>query len=266
MSSWESRWVPMVEEPRIVTELWQKCRGFYSNGYGAPVPEVLTVPVAYHAVVLRHSLRGPRGEVRGVLPATEEHRPCPPYLCQVGHMTADPPILVSGRAQSRRVGHVVGPAIRGRRDVATRSTFVISFPPREDLLEAPNLDLAEGPILGINPGDLAERLISGTNLRDLAKELISGINPRGLAKKVISGTNPGDFAEELISGTNPGYFIEELISGTNPRDLAEKVTSSTNLGDLAEEPISGTNAGDFAEGSISGTNLGDLAEGLLVSC
>ncbi|RZS01169.1 hypothetical protein BHM03_00030983 [Ensete ventricosum] len=50
----------------------------------------------------------------------------PPYLCQVGRMTADPPMLVSGRAQSRRVGHVVGPAVRGRRDVAARSTFAIS--------------------------------------------------------------------------------------------------------------------------------------------
>ncbi|RZS22343.1 hypothetical protein BHM03_00055097, partial [Ensete ventricosum] len=36
------------------------CMGFYSNGYGAPVPEVLTAPVAYHAVVLRRSLDGPR--------------------------------------------------------------------------------------------------------------------------------------------------------------------------------------------------------------
>ncbi|RZR76343.1 hypothetical protein BHM03_00001052 [Ensete ventricosum] len=70
---------------------------FYSNGYGAPVPEVLTAPVAYHAVVLRRSFRGPRGEVRDVPPATGEGRSCPPYLCQVGRMTADPPMLVSGR-------------------------------------------------------------------------------------------------------------------------------------------------------------------------
>ncbi|RWW34304.1 hypothetical protein GW17_00000940 [Ensete ventricosum] len=64
---------------------------FYSNGYGAPVPEVLTASVAYHAVVLRRSFCGPRG-----------------------------------RAQSHRVGHVVGPAIRERRDVTIRSRFVIS--------------------------------------------------------------------------------------------------------------------------------------------
>ncbi|RWV87866.1 hypothetical protein GW17_00050097 [Ensete ventricosum] len=53
----------------------------------------------------------------------------PTYLCQVDRMTADPPMLVSGRAQSRRVDHVVGPAVRGHRDVAVRSTFVISFSP-----------------------------------------------------------------------------------------------------------------------------------------
>ncbi|RRT63171.1 hypothetical protein B296_00006244 [Ensete ventricosum] len=66
---------------------------FYSNCYRVPVPEILTAPVAYHVVVLRHSFRGPHGQ-----------------------------------AQSHRVGHVVGPDVRGRRDVAARSTFVISFP------------------------------------------------------------------------------------------------------------------------------------------
>ncbi|RZR73876.1 hypothetical protein BHM03_00029162 [Ensete ventricosum] len=106
-------------------------RGFYSNGYGAPVPEVLTAPVAYHVVVLRRSFRGSRDEVRGVPPATGEGRSCPPYLCQVGRMTADPPMLASGRAQSRQVGHVVGPDVQGHRDVAnhdagsTASTAVL---------------------------------------------------------------------------------------------------------------------------------------------
>ncbi|RWW03838.1 hypothetical protein GW17_00032972, partial [Ensete ventricosum] len=89
--------------------------------YEASVPEVLTAPVAYHVVILRRSLRGPCGEARGVHPTTGERRSCPPYPCQVGRMTADPPMLVSGRLQSRRVGHVIGPAIRGRGDVAARS-------------------------------------------------------------------------------------------------------------------------------------------------
>ncbi|RWW39376.1 hypothetical protein BHE74_00055304 [Ensete ventricosum] len=88
---------------------------FYSNAY-----------VAYHVVVLRHSFRGPRGEVRGVPPATGEGRSCLPYLCRVDRMTVDPPMLVSGRTQLHQVDHVVGPAIRGHRDVTIRSRFVIS--------------------------------------------------------------------------------------------------------------------------------------------
>ncbi|RWW58655.1 hypothetical protein BHE74_00034447 [Ensete ventricosum] len=104
-------------------------RSFYSNGYGAPVPEVLTAPIAYHAIVLHRSFRGPRGEVRGVPTAIGEGRSCTPYLCQFDRMMADPPMLASGWAQSRRVGHVVGPNVQGHRDVAARSTFVISFPP-----------------------------------------------------------------------------------------------------------------------------------------
>ncbi|RWW37170.1 hypothetical protein BHE74_00057753, partial [Ensete ventricosum] len=47
----------------------QRCRGFYSNSYGEPVPEILTAPVAYHAIVLCRSLRSPYSEVRSVLPA-----------------------------------------------------------------------------------------------------------------------------------------------------------------------------------------------------
>ncbi|RRT33786.1 hypothetical protein B296_00026685 [Ensete ventricosum] len=49
----------------------------------------------------------------------------------VGHMTADPPMLMSGWAQSRRVGHIVGPAVRGCKDMAARPTFVISSPPEK---------------------------------------------------------------------------------------------------------------------------------------
>ncbi|RRT35276.1 hypothetical protein B296_00047108 [Ensete ventricosum] len=113
--------------------------GFYSKGYEVSVHEILTASVAYHVIVLHHSLHGPYGEARDVLPATGERRSCPPYPCQVGRTTADPPMLVSGQLQSRRVNHVVGPAVRGRRDVTARSTFVISSPPREDLLETPNL-------------------------------------------------------------------------------------------------------------------------------
>ncbi|RRT83799.1 hypothetical protein B296_00009683 [Ensete ventricosum] len=50
------------------------CKSFYSNGYRAPVPEVLTTPVGYHAVVLRRNFRDPRGEVCDMPPATGEGR------------------------------------------------------------------------------------------------------------------------------------------------------------------------------------------------
>ncbi|RRT81278.1 hypothetical protein B296_00001052 [Ensete ventricosum] len=131
--------------------------GFYSNGYRAPVPEVLTAHVAYHAVVLRRSLDGPRGEVCGVLPATGERRPCPPYLCQVGRMTTDPPMLMSSRAQSRRVSHVVGPTVRGRRDVAARSTFVISKPMYVEFIRGENIKLREGHLRCLNTKIEVER-------------------------------------------------------------------------------------------------------------
>ncbi|RZR92976.1 hypothetical protein BHM03_00021368 [Ensete ventricosum] len=100
--------------------------GFYSNGYGAPVPEVLTAPVAYHAIVASVVLA-----VRCVacLLPLEKVGLAPPYLGQVGRMTADSPMLVFGWAQSRRVDHVVGPAVRGRRDVAARSTRGREEPP-----------------------------------------------------------------------------------------------------------------------------------------
>ncbi|RWV77397.1 hypothetical protein GW17_00061781 [Ensete ventricosum] len=68
---------------------------------------------------------------------------CRPYLCQVNRTTAGVSTLpVSGRSYDRwhspymhptsfprRVGHVGGPVVRGCKDVATRSTFVISFSP-----------------------------------------------------------------------------------------------------------------------------------------
>ncbi|RWV94339.1 hypothetical protein GW17_00043140 [Ensete ventricosum] len=109
-----------LREGRTAVMTGLKVGGFYSNSYEAPVLEVLTAPVAYHAIVLRRSLHGPCDAVRGVLPATGECRSCPTYLCQVGRTMVDPPILVSGRPQSRRVGHVIGLVVRGRRDVAAR--------------------------------------------------------------------------------------------------------------------------------------------------
>ncbi|RRT58946.1 hypothetical protein B296_00028448 [Ensete ventricosum] len=99
---------------------------FIVKGYETSVPEVLTLPVAYHAVVLRRSLRGPYGEARVVLPAIGERRPCSPYPCQVDRTMVGPPMLVSSRLQSRRVDHIVGPGVRGDGDMTARSKSVVS--------------------------------------------------------------------------------------------------------------------------------------------
>ncbi|RWV81206.1 hypothetical protein GW17_00057399, partial [Ensete ventricosum] len=98
--------------------------GFYSNGYGAPVPEVLIALVAYYVVVLRRSFRDPRGEVRGVPPATGEGRDVD-FLCPVRvaggeqrplrSQTAAPPHgLLYHRRRIRQPGSRFAPASRMR--------------------------------------------------------------------------------------------------------------------------------------------------------
>ncbi|RRT52468.1 hypothetical protein B296_00007211 [Ensete ventricosum] len=47
-----------------------------------------------------------------------------PYLCQIGHMTTYPPMLVSDRAQSCRVNHVIDPTIRRYRNVRSDVDFL----------------------------------------------------------------------------------------------------------------------------------------------
>ncbi|RWV77179.1 hypothetical protein GW17_00062036 [Ensete ventricosum] len=63
-------------------------------------------------------------------------RPCPPYLCKVGRMTADPSMPASGRLPRVKsvtlAGQLSGgartwrPVLRGREDVTIRSIFAIS--------------------------------------------------------------------------------------------------------------------------------------------
>ncbi|RRT51316.1 hypothetical protein B296_00021270 [Ensete ventricosum] len=199
----------------------KKVRGFYSNGYGAPVPEVLTAPVAYHVVVLRRGFRGPRGVISGV---------------NSGDLAEK---VTSGTNLEDLAEELISGTNPG--------DFV------EELIFGTNPgDSAEKVISGINLGDLAEEPISGANPGDFAEELISGTNPEDLAEKVTSG---GDLAEEPISGTNPGDFVEGLISGTNLVDLVEEPISDTNLGDLVEKVTSGTNPGDLAEGLFASRSL-----------
>ncbi|RWW76488.1 hypothetical protein BHE74_00015421 [Ensete ventricosum] len=77
---------------------------FYSKGYGSFILEVLTVPIAYHAIVLRHTLHGPCSEAHILLPTAMAYRPCPPYLCYIDRMIANPSMPVSGQL------HCVGSA------------------------------------------------------------------------------------------------------------------------------------------------------------
>ncbi|RWV99163.1 hypothetical protein GW17_00037948 [Ensete ventricosum] len=54
---------------------------FIVSATGRFVPEVLTIPIAYHAIVLHHTFRGPCNETHVLLPVVVACRPCPPYPC-----------------------------------------------------------------------------------------------------------------------------------------------------------------------------------------
>ncbi|RRT74193.1 hypothetical protein B296_00013646 [Ensete ventricosum] len=70
-----------------------RCTSFYSGCYKSFVPEIFNASMAYHAVVLLHTVRGPCSEVY-VLPTAAVA--CRSYPCQVGHTIAGSNILVSG--------------------------------------------------------------------------------------------------------------------------------------------------------------------------
>ncbi|RWV90300.1 hypothetical protein GW17_00047511 [Ensete ventricosum] len=67
---------------------------FYSGSYRSFILEIFTVSIAYHVIVLLHTIRGPCSEAR-VLPATVVA--CQPYPCQVDRTIADSSTPVSGR-------------------------------------------------------------------------------------------------------------------------------------------------------------------------
>ncbi|RZR82645.1 hypothetical protein BHM03_00009099 [Ensete ventricosum] len=140
----------------------------------------------------------------------------------------------------RRVGHVGGPVVRGREDVAAKSTSAISFffpwktfsrcPIRVLKMRSCAESLACGDVRLVPSGG------SGTDRieRSSGEELTGLSNSGDLAEGVNSGTNPGDLAERVNSGTNLGDLAERVNSGTNPGDLAKRVNSGINPGDLAE--------------------------------
>ncbi|RRT61989.1 hypothetical protein B296_00024918 [Ensete ventricosum] len=161
---------------------------FYTSrktSYKASVPEVLTVPVAYHAVVIRRSLRGPCGEARDVLPATRERRSCPPYPYQIGRMTADPPMRLC-QASFNHVGSVTS---LGQLSGGART------------------DLVERPISGTNHGDLAEKVISDTNPGDLAEVRMTSSDSSSSGRVIsssVSGAVSQSDPEASPSGASSG--------------------------------------------------------------
>ncbi|RRT62182.1 hypothetical protein B296_00005149 [Ensete ventricosum] len=184
----------------------------------------------------------------------------------------------------RRVGHVSGSVVRGREDVATRSTSAISFPPPspgKTFSRCPIRVLkmrycAKSPAYGdvrlVPSGglgtDRTERSsgeeLAGLRIReDLTERVNSGTNPGDLAERANSSTNPGDLAERVNSDTNLENLVERVNSGTSPRDLAERANSGTDPRDSTKRVNSGTNLGDLTERMNSGTNPRDLAERVL---
>ncbi|RWW11928.1 hypothetical protein GW17_00024428 [Ensete ventricosum] len=69
------------------------CKSFYSGYYRSFIPEIFNASMAYHAVVLLHTVRGPCSEVR-VLPTAA--MACRPYPCQVDRIIVGSTIPVSG--------------------------------------------------------------------------------------------------------------------------------------------------------------------------
>ncbi|RRT62420.1 hypothetical protein B296_00021479 [Ensete ventricosum] len=174
---------------------------FYSKCYGSFVLEVLTVPIAYHVIILHHTLRGPCSEARVLLPAAVACRPCPPYPCYLGNELAE---------------FLYPKAYPVEQELGKWTGRVLVLGSRSDRAGAREMDW---------PDDLVEGANSGTNLGDLAE-------------RANSGTNLGDLAERANSSTNLGDLTEGANSGTNLGDLAKRSNSGTNLGDLAERASS----------------------------
>ncbi|RWW63142.1 hypothetical protein BHE74_00029696 [Ensete ventricosum] len=69
-------------------------RSFYSGCYRSFVTGIFTASIAYHVVVLLHTVRGPCSEADVLLVTTVA---CRPYPCQVGRIIVDSSMPVSGR-------------------------------------------------------------------------------------------------------------------------------------------------------------------------
>ncbi|RWW17784.1 hypothetical protein GW17_00018269 [Ensete ventricosum] len=80
-----------AEWARLV--LARGCKSFYSGCYRLSVPKIFTASIAYHAVIILHTVRGPCNETRVLSAAAVV---CRPYLCHVDRTIADSSMPVSG--------------------------------------------------------------------------------------------------------------------------------------------------------------------------
>ncbi|RRT49614.1 hypothetical protein B296_00005729 [Ensete ventricosum] len=99
---------------------------FYSKGYEASVPEVLTAPVAYHAVVLHRSLHGPCGEASGVLPAITPRWYLPSLLRPADALFHNRRSRTLANLGKEMVGHLVYHRQRATHDNDGKSTSELS--------------------------------------------------------------------------------------------------------------------------------------------
>ncbi|RZS16834.1 hypothetical protein BHM03_00048887 [Ensete ventricosum] len=93
------RWGHLDSTPPTIklvmrSEVLECILSFYSGCYRSFVLEIFTASMAYHAVVLLHTVRGPWGEAC-VLPTAAVA--CRPYPCQVGHTIVGSSMPVSSR-------------------------------------------------------------------------------------------------------------------------------------------------------------------------
>ncbi|RRT68234.1 hypothetical protein B296_00001698 [Ensete ventricosum] len=131
----------------------------------------------------------------------------PPYLHPTGYPC--------------RVGHVDGPIVQGREDVAVRSTSCISFfapPPREDLLEVPDYG-AEDEVLCSSAGlwwpDPTEQELENLNG--------AGADPTKQELENLNGAGADPTEQELENlngaGANPTEQELENLNGAGSREF-----------------------------------------------
>ncbi|RWW80643.1 hypothetical protein BHE74_00011005 [Ensete ventricosum] len=131
VGAWLDGWIPRTPSQGLAAGVAELGSGGGTSGhpYLVTLLPLWLIMSSYPSttptvLVVRHAYAGKGVDLTHVRSAV---RPlgCRPYLCQVGRMTAGAPILAS-TSFPRRVGHVDGPVVRGRKNVTIMSSFAIS--------------------------------------------------------------------------------------------------------------------------------------------